>query len=81
MMRKLVLLATVVFLLPLATGCEGPTGPDGPMGATGPKGADGADGSQGPAGPAGPVGPAGQDANQNCVQCHVGDMGLYAKQI
>jgi len=81
MMRKFVFLATVVFLLPLATGCEGPTGPDGPMGATGPQGSDGSQGAQGPAGPQGPVGPAGQDANQNCVQCHVGDMTLYAKQI
>jgi hypothetical protein len=81
MMRKFVLLATVVFLLPLATGCEGPTGPEGPMGATGAQGGDGSAGSQGPTGPQGPVGPAGQDANQNCVQCHVGDMTLYAKQV
>jgi len=51
------------------------------MGATGPQGSDGSQGAQGPAGPQGPVGPAGQDANQNCVQCHVGDMTLYAKQI
>ena len=80
-MRKFVLLATVVFLLPLATACEGPTGPDGPMGATGPQGADGSQGATGPTGPQGPVGPAGQDANQNCTQCHVGDMTLYAKQV
>lgn len=56
-------------------GCEGEQGPAGQAGAMG------ATGPAGPAGPAGPIGPAGADANENCTQCHVNDMTLYAKQI
>ena len=75
MRRSSILIAAVVFLLPMLTACEGPTGPAGPAGA------NGAAGPAGPAGPTGPQGPAGQDANENCTQCHVGDMTLYAKQV
>lgn len=53
------------------TACEGPEGPAGPSGTAGPAGA---------AGSAGPVGPAGQDANENCTQCHTGDVNMFAKQ-
>lgn len=53
------------------TACEGPEGPTGPAGPAGPTG---------PAGPAGATGPAGQDANENCTQCHAGDVNLYTKQ-
>ena len=66
--RSLGLLITVFAL----AACEGPQGPAGPSGATGP---------QGPAGPRGPTGPAGADANENCTQCHTGDVEIYAKQV
>ena len=52
--------------------CEGPDGPAGPSGAAGPAG---------PAGANGAAGPAGQDANENCTQCHDGDVGLFAVQV
>lgn len=69
MRRSTVFFATALFLLPMLTACEGPIGP---AGSTGPAGS---------AGPAGPVGPAGQDVNENCTQCHTGDVNLYAKQV
>ena len=75
MRRSSVLIAAVVFLLPMLTACEGPTGPAGPAGAAG------AAGSAGPQGPAGPTGPAGQDANENCTQCHTNNTNLFAKQV
>ena len=75
MRRSSVLIAAVVFLLPMLTACEGPTGPAGPAGA------NGAAGPAGPAGPTGPQGPAGQDANENCTQCHTDNVTLFAKQV
>jgi len=75
MRRSSVLIAAVVFLLPMLTACEGPTGPAGPAGTAG------ATGPAGPTGPQGPAGPAGQDANENCTQCHVNDVTLFAKEV
>lgn len=72
MRRSSVLIAAMVFLLPMLNACEGPTGPEGPAGAAG---------SAGPAGPAGPQGPAGQDANENCTQCHTNNTTLFARQV
>ncbi len=62
-------IAAAVMVLVMLSGCEGPQGTQGPQGPPG------------PAGPEGPQGPAGQDANQNCVQCHVDDTELFARQV
>ncbi len=66
---------TALACIAALTACEGPEGP------TGPQGPAGTAGSTGPQGPAGPTGPAGQDANENCTQCHTGDVVLFATQL
>jgi hypothetical protein len=75
MRRLLSVAAAIVFIVPMFVGCEGPEGPAGQDGA------QGIAGPTGPAGPAGPTGPAGEDANENCIQCHINDTDLKARQI
>ncbi|MCG6958033.1 MAG: NapC/NirT family cytochrome c [Gemmatimonadetes bacterium] len=71
MKKRIPLWAGALLAIAIA-GCEGPMGPSGPAGATG---------ATGPQGPAGPAGPAGADGNSTCVQCHVSDTEMFAREM
>ncbi|MFC2059773.1 cytochrome c3 family protein [Chloroflexota bacterium] len=68
----LLLVLHVLFLVILASSCQGPAGAAGTAGPVGPAG---------PAGPAGPVGKVGVNAAETCADCHNDTTLIKARQV